>query len=292
MKTRKILPILAASVLVLAAAAPVAAGVHYQATTSVEGEGRPQVTEVEAWVDGPRAKVLFRESSQPMLEDGQYLLTQDGGKTIYLVDPKEKTYGEWDMEAMLQLVGGVIEGLGPLLDLEFSDPEVEKLAEEPGGEVAGQPTTHYRYRTAYTTKVKVLGMKRESHTETIQDVWSTTALDDDVALGLWLRKQPVKTGNEGIDRVIAAEVEKIRGFPLKTVAVSTTTGGKRGEKTSTTRTTTEVTSLAETDVPAATFELPAGYAEQQMMPEGGDEEEARSPFDVFRRRGGDDDGGR
>lgn len=276
------LPLLA----LLALPIPAAAGLHYEAVTTTEGDGASGSTEVEAWVDGPRAKVLIRESGQPMLEGGQYLLTRDGGETIYLVDPEEKTYGKWDIEAMLALVGGMMEGLGPIVDLEISEPEVEKLAEEPGGEVVGQPTTHTRYRTTYTTRVKVFGMKRESRTETVQDLWTTTSLDDEVALGVWLRKGPVRTGNEEIDRLIDAELEKIQGFPLKTVAVTTTTGGKRGDKTTTTRTTTEVTSLAETDVPASTFELPAGYTETQMMP--AEDESGGSPFDVFRRRDGDD----
>lgn len=254
--------VLALSALV-ALAAPAAAGIHYRATTTIDPEqGKNQVTQVEAWVDGGHAKVLFSESDQPLMPKGTYLLTQDAGKTLYLVDPKEKTYSRWDLEAMLASLGQIIEGLGGLIDMEFSEPEVATLGSEPGGEILGYSTTHSTFRTAYTVKVKVLGMKRDSHTETIQDVWTTDAFGDP-AMGIWLRKEPPKTGDAGIDRLIAAEIDRVQGFPLKTVAVATTTGGKKG-KQSTSRTETIVTMLEETAVAGSTFELPAGYTETQM----------------------------
>lgn len=252
------------AVVSLTLAFPAAAGIHYRATTTIDPEqGKDQVTQVEAWVDGGFAKILFGESDQPLMPKGTYLLTRDAGKTLYLVDPKEKTYSRWDLEAMLASLGQIIEGLGGLVDLEFSDPEVATLGSAPGPEILGYPTTHAKFQTAYTVKVKVLGMKRDSRTETIQEVWTTDAFGDP-ALGIWLRKEPPKTGNEGIDRLIAAEIDRVQGFPLKTVAVATTVGGKRGQQTSTSRTETVVTMLEETAVPGSTFELPAGYKETQM----------------------------
>ncbi|HSL84648.1 MAG TPA: DUF4412 domain-containing protein [Thermoanaerobaculia bacterium] len=250
----------------LAAAAPAAAGVHYQAeTTTAPAQGKPQVTRVEAWVDGPNAKVVFRESDQPTFSAGQYLLTQDGGKTLFLVDPEERTITEFDLEAMLGMVGGVMEGMQGIMNLEFSDVSVEKLGEGSGGELLGYPVTHSKYRTTYTTSIKVLGMKRGSSTETLQEVWSTDAFGDP-ALGVWLRTEPPATGMKELDELIAAEMEKVEGFPLKTVSVSTTTGQK-GKRESSTRTETVVTRIEETSVPAGTFELPVGYTRTEMMPQ-------------------------
>lgn len=251
----------------VAAAAPAAAGIHYQAeTTTAPAQGKPQVTRVEAWVEGPNAKVVFRESDQPVFSEGAYLLTQDGGKTLFLVDPEEETITEWDLAAMLGMVGGVMEGMQGIMDLEFSDVAVEKLGQDAGGELLGYPVTHSKYRTTYTTSIKVLGMKRGSSTETVQELWTTDAFGDP-ALGVWLRSEPPATGMEELDELIAAEMEKVEGFPLKTVSVSTTTGQK-GKRESSSRTETVVTQLEETAVPAATFELPAGYTRTEMVPEG------------------------
>lgn len=251
----------------LAAAAPAAAGIHYRAETTTEpAQGKAQVTRVEAWVEGPSAKVVFRESDQPMFSEGAYLLTQDGGKTLFLVDPEEETITELDLEAMLGMVGGVMEGMQGIMNLEFSDVAVEKLGEDAAGELLGYPVTHSKYRTTYTTSIKVLGMKRGSSTETVQELWTTDAFGDP-ALGVWLRTEPPATGMEQLDELIAAEMEKVEGFPLKTVSVSTTTGQK-GKRESSTRTETVVTQLEETSVPPATFELPAGYTRTSMTPEG------------------------
>jgi hypothetical protein len=262
-------------VAILSLAAPALAGVHYKADTVITGSQTSR-TSVEAWVDGPKAKILFTESDQPMMGRNDYLLTTDGGKTLYLVDPEERTYMEWNLEGMLAAVGSAMESMKGLVNLEFSDARVEKLAEEPGGEVLGYPTTHYRYRTSYTTNVKIMGMKRSSSTETVQDVWTTDAFDE-VGLGVWLRNEPPATGIEGLDELIAGEMDKVTGLPLKSRSVSTTTGQK-GKQQGSSTTETEVTLIEEVSVPGETFEIPAGYTRQEMVPE---EEEDGNPFGRF-----------
>lgn len=251
--------------LLFALAVPCAAGIHYQAVTKTEASGRSTNIEVEGWVSGGSAKVVFKESGNPMFEEGAYLLTKDGGKTLYLVNPKEKTYAVWDLEAMMGMVGGIMQGMGPLLKIEFSEPKVENLGTSDGGAILGLPTRRSRSKTSYSMKVKVLGMGQSTDVVNEQDVWATTALTD-LGLGIWLRSDPPKTGNAQFDKLIAAGAGKIEGFPLKTVTVSTST--QKGRST-TSRSTMEVTLLdAKVSVPAANFEIPVGYEETQMMVPG------------------------
>jgi len=248
------------------AGVPAFAGIHYKAVTKTDDPRNPANIQVEGWVSGDKAKVEFEESANPVAKSGAYLITKDGGKTIYLVDPEEKTYAEWDLQAMLGMVGAVMQGMGPLLKMEFSEPKVEKLLDEDGGTVVGLPTRHTRYRTSYTMKIKVLGMGNEANVVTEQDIWATDKLQD-IALGVWLRSDPPRTGNPQFDKLIASEVDKAKGFPLKTVTVSTTTQ-KKG-KTTTTRSTMQVTELdTSANVAAASFEIPAGYQETQLLPAG------------------------
>jgi len=255
---------LASLALVALSTAPALAGIHYQAdTTTTPENGKAQATRVEGWDDGPKAKVVFTESDQPLMSQGSYLLTQDGGKTLYLVDPDEETYTEWDLQGMLSAFGSMMDAMGGMMNLEFSDVEVETLSKEPGGELLGYPVTHSKYRTTYTMTIKVLGMKRGSTTETVQDLWITDAFGDP-GLGIWLRAEPPATGMEDLDELIATEMEKVDGFPLKSVAVSTTTGQK-GKRQGTVRTETLVKLLEETSIPAGTFEIPAGYTQTEMM---------------------------
>jgi hypothetical protein len=249
--------------LLLAAAAPSWAGIHYKAlTTTQDAKSKEMKMQVEGWVSGDNAKVVFQDSNNPMAQEGAYLITKDGGRTIYLVDPKEKTYMKWDVEAMLGMAGAVLEGMGPLLKMEFSEPKVEKLASGDGGTIHGLPTQHAKYRTSYTMKVRVMGMGQESNIVAEQDIWSTTKLADP-ALGVWLRNNPPKLGNEQFDKLIKAEMGKVSGYPLKTVTVTTTTDKKGRQSVS--RSTMEVTQLdMNANVPANSFEIPAGYEEAEM----------------------------
>ena len=250
--------------LLLLAAVPAAAGIRYEAVTKTDGQGGGN-TKVEGWVSGEKAKILFRDSDQPLTEAGTYLLTRDGGKTIYLVNPEEKTYAEWDLQAMLGMAGALTGGaMGSLLKMDFSEPQVQQLADEDGGTVAGHPTRHTKFRTSYTVTVKVMGMGNTSDVVTEQDLWTTDQLQD-VGLGVWLRASP-RSGNEQLDKLIATEMKKVQGFPLKSVTVSTTKG-KKGKET-VTRTSMEVTALERADIADASFALPAGYEEIELLPAG------------------------
>lgn len=256
--------IIALAVLSILAAAPGFADIHYKSVTKTQPEqGKGQDIHVEGWVSGDSSRVDIRDSANPVLKPGAYLITKDGGRTVFLVDPEEKTYAEWDLQAMLGGVGSILTGMGPVLKIEFSDPKVEKLLEEEGPALHGMPTRHYRYRTSYTMKMKVLGMGNESSVVSEEDIWATDKLAD-AALSVWLRSDPPSTGNEQLDKLIASGRGKITGFPLKTVVVSTTTNKKN--KQTTTRTTMEVTEIdTGADAPASAFEIPAGYEKTEMM---------------------------
>jgi len=273
----------ACAALVAAAAlpSPALAGIHYEAVTSSEGAGQNQRTAVEAWIDGEKAKIAFTESGTPGLRQGQYLLTRDGGETLLLVDPKEKAYAEWDLAAMLQMFGSVLQAMGPVLNFKIENVEVEKLGQEPGGTVAGLATTKTRWRTEYDLTMKILGMGRTNHVETVQEVWTTDELADP-ALGVWLRGAS-PTGFAELDQLFSAEMEKLDGFPLKSVATTTTTGQK-GRQSQESRMTTEVTSLDRSAaIPESTFEIPEGYTRSEaLVPQSaqgeGEEEEEGNPF--------------
>jgi len=260
------------AVLALVLAGPLQAGIYYESVTT--GERPRDTVRVKSWVEGEQAKIEFEDGgNQPFMSKGSYLLTQDGGRTLYLVDPKEKTYSRWDLEAMLQTFGQVMEAMGPMMNISIDNAQVEELGQEAGGTLVGLPTTRYRYRTSYDLNMKIMGMKRGQHVEMEQEIWSTDAV---VApgLGVWLRAfRP--TGFEGLDELVQAEMDKLRGFPLKTVTVTTMTN-KKG-KQNTTRSTMEVTVLDQSrTIPDATFEIPAGYQETEMIPtqegQAGDED--------------------
>jgi hypothetical protein len=260
-------------------ASPAGAGVHFKATSriaeSTAGAARREI-EVEGWVVGDKARFELRKSENPVARSGTYLLTRDAGRTLYLVDPREKTYGRWNVEAMLGLAGGVTEAMGPLLDIEHSNARIERLPEKEGGAVAGLPTRLYRFRTRYTSHVRVLGIDHTTETLIEQDVWRTDKLRDR-ALGVWLRCDPPRTGDARLDESLVAALARGPGFPLR-VSTAITSGPPAGEKSdaagAVTHAAMEVTQLEAAAVPDASFDLPAGYTEKQILP-GTESEKSR-----------------
>ena len=255
--------------LLLAAAVPASAAIHYKAVTKTQdANAKNGEIQVEGWVAGDKAKVAFVESAgNPVAKEGTYLLTKDGGKTLYLVNPQEKSYAEWNLQGLLGAVGAVMNGMGPLLKVQFSDLKVDKLADEDGGLVAGLPTRHYKFRTSYTMSIRVFGMGNTSNVVSEQDVWATNKLAD-AALGVWLRAEPPRTGNVEFDKLLSSEAGKFQGFPLRMITVSTTTAQK-GNKTTITKSTMDVTQLdASASAPAVTFEIPADFKEVEIAPKG------------------------
>ena len=263
--------------LALVTAFPAVAGLHYEARTWQEGAQASKAANqrVEAWVDGDNAKIQFVESKNAMTPEGSHVLTTDGGVTIYLVNPKEETYSEWDLEALMETMSQVMEGMGGMFDIEISDPVVELLLEEDGGSFAGFSTTHHRFRTSYSMKMKIMGMKRASEIVSVSDIWSTNEIKDK-AMGVWLRRDPPDMGDTGLDKLIAAEMSKIKGFPMKTIEEQTSTN-KKG-KESVTRTFTEVHTVEKVSVDPDLFVIPDHYTETEMMAGLEDEEGGGNPL--------------
>lgn len=247
-------------------ALPAGAGLHYKSRTYQEGQqtNKQMQMEVEGWVEGENAKILFTDSENTYMGTGTYLLTNDGGETLYLVDPQEKTYSEWDLDAVFRFASSVMNEMGPLFDFEIENSKVETLLEEAGGEIAGYATTHYRFKTSYDMQMKIMGIKRAQHMESVEDVWSTDAIADP-AMGVWLRKRSTSRGDSALDELIATEMEKMKGFPLKRVDEVITTG-KKGKQRST-KTITEVSELSEQDVDDDLFMLPEDYENVPLLPD-------------------------
>jgi hypothetical protein len=260
-------------------AAAAHAGVHFRAVSRMADSTSPAARreiEVEGWVAGDKARLELRKSENPVAKSGTYLLTRDAGRTLYLVDPREKTYGRWNLEAMLGLVEGVTEDMGPLLDIEHSNARLERLPEKEGGAVAGLPTRLYRFRTRYTSRVRVLGIDHTTETLIEQDVWRTDKLRDP-ALGVWLRCDPPRTGDARLDQSLAAALARAPGFPLKVSSAITSApaAGEKSDQGSTlTHATMEVTQLEAAAIPDSSFDLPAGYTEKQILP-GTESEKSR-----------------
>lgn len=244
----------------LFAAVSAEAGLYFEAVTTVD-QGAGSST-VRAWIDGDNAHIEFTDSDVPQVGKGNYLLTTDGGETFFLVNPAEKSYMRWDMSQVMNM----LDGMKGLVSIEITNTEIDKLEEKAGGEVLGHDTRYVRFQSSFDTKIKVMGMKRSSSTETLQEVWVTDDYDV-AAMSAWF-KGLRSTGAKEMDDLFQKSMDAVDGFALKSVAVSTTVDRKGRETRS--RTVTEVTEVREESIDAAQFDMPAGYQETQLVPEGED----------------------
>ncbi len=252
-----------ALILALALALPLEAGVEYKARSWQEGKQANAEADITVWarVDGDKARIEFQQSGNPWMTEGSYLLTSDAGQTLFLVNPEEKSYGEFDLDVIMKMLSALTDS--GLIDVRIENPSVEALPAGPGKTVAGMTTRHARYRTSYDMQLKVLGMKNRQSIERIQDIWYTDEVPD-AAMAVWLRKEPPRTNTE-LDKLIDLEVEKIQGFPLEIVETMTSTGRKGKQTTTVSR--TQVSEIERgVSFPAGLFEIPEGYTPVQMMP--------------------------
>jgi hypothetical protein len=251
--------IMSAASLVLAALVAVQsqADLRYKVQTKMEGapkgQGGNQVMQMTA--AGDKARMDFLEGG-PVKSDG-FILTKDGGKSMTMVNTKDKTYMSWDMDAMMGMAGAMTS----MMKMEVTDPKLEKLLDEPGQPILGYPTRHYKFRIRYGMSMNVMGFSMVSDVTREEETWTTTKIDT-AALSRWIGKIP-KTMNETLDKLIELERGKMEGLPLKMISVQSTTDKKNG-KVTTTKQTMEVTEIQTLTADPATFEIPAGYKEMKL----------------------------
>ena len=284
MKDLRFTLVTAAALILAAGPGTSYAGYYYEAVTSNEATGQGsgnQVSTVHAWVDGDSAKVEFQQSAQVgLFQAGSYLVTQDAGAMLFLVNPEQMTITMLDFDQIVGMAGTMMEAMGGVVNMEFSDFSNEKVSEISGESILGFPTTLAHYRTGYTMSISVFGFGRESRVDTENRVWCSDELDAN-GLRVWLRPDRFRTGNDDFDKLIKQQYETMTCLPLRNEVVTTMSGD--GDASVTT-TTTEVTQLREENVASAVFELPAGYEHVSLMEgiAGAPPEPAEEPEDDSR----------
>lgn len=233
-------------------------------------------------VQGSKMRMDYEESGNPMMEKGCYMVTHDAGQTMYLVNPKKKNYVKWDMQSMMGMAGGMM----GMANMQISDPKVEKILDSAGPTVLGYPTRHYKFRTSYTMTMSFMGMKNNNAIVTDEEMWATPKITD-MGMDAWKKNQSMRTGNPQLDSLIKAEMEKVKGFPLKRITV-TKSEGSRGKNETTSL--WEVKKISETSVSDKVFQIPSDYKEEAMMrslpdeSERGNKDESSSSDDESDRR--------
>jgi len=247
----------------LAAAAPAPLmSYYYEATTtqSPAGKAEPQVSKMKAWVDGPRARIEFvGGGAKGAYPEGSYVVTKDGGETVFFVNPKKQAFARWELDDVVRDVADRLKNEGGMVRLELTDVSNEKLLEEASQPILGFEATHRKWRSGYTMKYAILGIDQVRREDTVRDLWFSDRI---AGSGYDALLQPgrLKTGHAELDKVVAGRIGEPHGFTLRSETVTKVRKGKGAEQTLKSR--TDVTLLRQETADASRFEVPSGYVEK------------------------------
>jgi hypothetical protein len=243
--------------LILLTAPPCFAGITYTAETRTilgakdsNGDFR-----VQGWVSGNRARMEFLRSALPELESGTYLISSDGGENVFLVNPKNKTYERWDISAMASNMADMMRAMRGEMRVRFDQPKVEKLLDEPGPQIDGMPTRHYRFRTSYKASIDMYDTETV-FTVTEEDIYTTNAIAEP-GLKVFLDRR-MSSGDEQLDKIVEAEMSKVIGFPLRRLTSTRQTTKKLITDTRSEMNVVEVKKINAAD---SLFEVPKDFTE-------------------------------
>jgi hypothetical protein len=233
------------------------AGMTITSVTKSEGAGKggDKPTTMRLKVDDENARMEWIEGRNASAPEKGFLVTKDAGKTLYMVNPEDKTYMKWDVAAMAQMAAGFV-------NMKVKDYKVEKVLDEDGPTMLGYPTRHYKFVTSYSMEMTVFGMTKASSGKNENEMWTTTKIKAS-ALAVFEKMATQSAAGFGeLQKVIEAEKAKsVKGFPLKTV-VTTDTGTPDRPKIS--KHIIEVTELKEGHIAASDFDIPKDYKEVTM----------------------------
>lgn len=230
------------SVVIVLAALPATAGITYDFHTSTTGL---QAAEQQGHVivDGANLRMELATGDGAMFQNGSVLITHNGGATIAVLDPQAKSYWELDLS---QLSANALAGM-----LEMKNEKVNVRDAGDGGTLEGYATKH-KIVTA-SADMSVGGAPAGMHFDLTMESWATDKLPTEAAA--FLQRRLGNTGLPVLDKLIAAQSDAVKGFPLKQITIMKVTGGASMELMST----TDVTNVKKTNVAPALFEIPKDY---------------------------------
>ena len=242
---------------VLAAAWAAEAGIAYTMQVSSDGGGQqgggPGKMTLKGMIQDDNARIEFQGQPGHGMPAGGYMLIKEGGAKTYMVDTENKMYFSMNTKDAADMAGA-------MMGMKVSDVSVEKTLDEDGGKILGYHVRHVKIRTSYTMEMNVMGNQMKSSVAQEDEMWVADGIKLPNA-DEWMKPLKGALGGE-FKKIADAQKEHMKGFPLKMVSLHTSTNPMG--QTQTTKSTMEVTELAEKDIPAGMFAIPADYREQAM----------------------------
>jgi Domain of unknown function (DUF4412) len=230
------------SVVIALAALNATAGITYDFRSVTSGmQASEQAGHVI--VDGGNMRLEFKSGDGTLFRNGAVAISHNGGSTIDVLDPQSKTFWELDLTS---LNASALAGM-----VKMTNEKVNVRDAGDGGTIEGFPTRHKVITASADMNIGAQAMRLELTMET----WTTDKIPADAAS--FLQRRLGSTGFPMLDKLITAQTESVKGFPLRQVTSMKVGQGSGAliEMSST----TNVTNVQKTNVAAAQFVVPGDY---------------------------------
>ena len=231
----------------------VAAAAQFTFVLTEHKGGKSSTT--QGFADGAKFRLEPEESKTADNPQGEYAISLDAGRTIYLVDPARQEFARVDTQTLMAKAREQLAALMKRATLQLESPKVETTLAEAGEPLDGHPTRHYKVRISYSLHFLKTDTRR-SYVE-YQDLWMAPDIDQLGASNLLVYFRP--SGDLRIDGAWQRELAQMPGFPLRQVTLRTEVNEDGNSSVS--RMSREITKVKTGAVPGSLFVLPAGFKE-------------------------------
>jgi hypothetical protein len=215
--------------------------------------GRSSTT--RGFADAVRFRLEPQETKSANNPQGDYAISVDGGRTVYMADPARQEFARIDTQTLMAKAKERLTALMKETSLQIDSPKVETMLAEPGETLQGHPTRHYKVRISYSMHFLKNDVRR-SYVE-YQDLWMASDIEQPGAANLLVYFR--HSGDPRIDGAWQRELAHMQGFPLQQVTLRTEVNEDGNSRVL--RISREITKVQTGPVPASLFVLPTGYKE-------------------------------
>jgi hypothetical protein len=236
-------------------------------TAADDSKGKDFTMAGKGYVAGGNARIEFTNVNNPQMKaqggpfaEGSYILFKGATREFIIVDTKKKQYAEMSQDGLMQMTSA----LTNLVKIEMTNVHIDASRVEPDTTVDSYKTQHYRLTQTYHMKMSMAFIHQDNDVNASGEYYYAHEFDDLINPYLssgWSSSTNFFNNPDYTNQLKAAAAKIPHGVPVLVVIHNTNTD-KKG-KVSTGTTTMHSTNLVRGDIPASTFEVPAGYSKYE-----------------------------
>jgi hypothetical protein len=236
-------------------------------THSDAGKGKDFTMTGKGYVAGGNARIEFTNVDMPQMKaqggpfaEGAYILFKGATKEFIVVDTKQKQYASMSQDGLMQMTSAMTN----LVKFEMTNVHIDANRVQPDTTVDSYKTTHFRLTQQYHMKMSMAFIHQENDVNATGDYYYAREFDDLINPYMssgWSSSSNFFNNADYTNQLKAVAAKMPHGVPVL-VVMHTNNVDKKG-KSVTGTTTMHTTNLVRGDIPASTFEIPAGYTKYE-----------------------------